>query len=76
MGTIVSASSNSAAGQLSSPAEQEEEEEEEEEEKRRRRGRAAPSPSSVLPVCGVRSTHTSRSLLQEMKTLPGRLLVL
>ena len=31
MGTIVSASSNSAAGQLSSPAEQEEEEEEEEE---------------------------------------------
>ena len=75
MGTIVSASSNSAAGQLSSPAEQEEEEEEEEEEKRRR-GRAAPSPSSVLPVCGVRSTHTSRSLLQEMKTLPGRLLVL
>ena len=32
MGTIVSASSNSAAGQLSSPAEQEEEEEEEKEE--------------------------------------------
>ena len=30
MGTMVSASSNSAAGQLSSPAEQEEEEEEEE----------------------------------------------
>ena len=66
MGTMLSASSNSAAGQLSSPAEQEEEEEEE-----RRRGRVAPSPSSVLPQCGVRSTHTSRSLLQEMKTLPG-----
>ena len=32
MGTMVSASSNSAAGQLSSPAEQEEEEEEEEKE--------------------------------------------
>ena len=31
MGTVVSASGNSAAGQLSSPAEQEEEEEEEEE---------------------------------------------
>ena len=40
MGTIVSASSNSAAGQLSSPAEQEEEEEEEKEEEEKRSSRA------------------------------------
>ena len=40
MGTIVSASSNSAVGQLSSPAEQEEEEEEEKEEEEKRSSRA------------------------------------
>ena len=61
MGTIVSASSNSAAGQLSSPAEQEEEEEEEEEkEEEEERSSRAFAFVGLATVRRAKHTHVEK----------------
>ena len=61
MGTIVSASSNSAAGQLSSPAEQEEEEEEEEEkEEEEERSSRAFAFVGLASVRRAKHTHVEK----------------
>ena len=59
MGTIVSASSNSAAGQLSSPAEQEEEEEEKEEEEKEEEEKRSSRAFAFVGLASVRrAKHT------------------
>ena len=60
MGTIVSASSNSAAGQLSSPAEQEEEEEEEEKEEEEKRSSRAFAFVGLASVRRAKHTHVEK----------------
>ena len=61
MGTMVSASSNSAAGQLSSPAEQEEEEEEEEkEEEEEERSSRAFAFVGLASVRRAKHTHVEK----------------